>query len=236
MPLLINKPKGYTSHDIVNIVRKKLHTKKVGHAGTLDPLATGLLIVLVGREETKKQAEFMAGDKEYIAEITLGKTSVTDDAEGPLQASSDPSNITQVQIELALKKFIGAIKQTPPLYSAIKQHGQPLHRIMRRREKSRDALQRVSTNEHADKMHDGTDNTITVQPREISIFNIELLEITLPVVKIKVNCSKGTYIRSLARDIGKELGVGAYLSGLTRTKSGNFSLEQAVSLDDFKNN
>lgn len=212
MPLLINKPTGYTSHDIVAIVRKKLNVKKVGHAGTLDPLASGLLIILVGREETKRQAEFMAGNKEYIADITLGQRSVTDDAEGPITPGQNPQHLTEQHIVAVLQNFVGEIQQVPPIYSAIKQRGQPLYKIARQ----------------------GRNVPVIVEPRPVTIHAIDLLEINLPVIKIKVRCSKGTYIRSLARDIGEALGVGAYMSDLTRTRSGEFSLADAVTLEQFK--
>lgn len=223
MLLVVNKPKNYTSHDIVAIVRKRLNVKRVGHAGTLDPLATGVLLILVGREETKKQAQYMAGEKEYVAEVTLGQTSATDDAEGPFTAGQDPTQVTREQIENVLQTFIGEIQQTPPAFSAIQIGGKRLYKIARN----------IRNTDNADKIHDYTDK-MQIPERTVTVHDIELLEYNSPVLKIKVQCGKGTYIRSLARDIGAKLGVGAYMSELTRTKVGEYSLEQAIELEEIK--
>ena len=196
---IINKPLGITSHDVVNRVRKITHERRVGHAGTLDPLASGVLIVLVGRSATKRQNEFMGLPKEYEAEITFGYESDTDDAEGPIQ------------------EFIGTIQQRPPRYSAIKVGGSPLYKKARR--------------------GDTTLKREDIAVRSVQIDHIEILDFTpattdhSPRLRINIQCQKGVYIRSLAYDIGKRLGVGAYLSALTRTKIGSYTLENALSLD-----
>lgn len=210
MPLLINKPKGFTSFDVIAVVRKKLSVRKVGHAGTLDPMATGLLIVLVGRDETKKQDKFMAADKEYIAEITLGKISSTYDGEGELQASGDLRKISLNDINTVLKTFEGELQQRPPIHSAIKIKGQRLYKLARQ----------------------GKIDPTDVPLRQVVIHSIELLEYNLPTIKIKVHCGKGTYIRSLANDIGESLGTGAYLSALQRTRIGDCYLENAIELSE----
>lgn len=210
MPLLINKPTGFTSHDVVAVVRKKLNIKKVGHAGTLDPMATGLLIVLVGRDETKQQDAFMAENKEYIAEITLGQISTTYDAEGEITVSGDPHSITQEQVQTVLHTFIGDIEQRPPIHSAVHIAGQRSYALARKGKITQDQI----------------------PARPVIIYEIELLEYALPKIRIRVACGKGTYIRSLAHDIGQTLGVGGYLSALQRTKIGNLSLVDAIELTD----
>lgn len=210
MPLLINKPTGFTSHDVVAVVRKKLNIKKVGHAGTLDPMATGLLIVLVGRDETKQQDAFMAENKEYIAEITLGQISTTYDAEGELTVSGDPQGVTQEQIHTVLHTFIGTIEQRPPIHSAVHIGGQRSYALARKGKITQDQI----------------------PARPVTIHEIELLEFALPNIRIRVACGKGTYIRSLAHDIGQALEVGGYLSALQRTKIGNVSVEDAIELVD----
>ncbi|MDP3970851.1 MAG: tRNA pseudouridine(55) synthase TruB [bacterium] len=209
MPILINKPKDFTSHDVVAVARGKLGIKKIGHAGTLDPLATGLLILLVGRAETKQQDAFMNLGKEYVAEITLGKVSETYDAQGPITESADSVEVTQEQIEQALEKFTGTIQQKPPIHSAVHLDGQRLYKLARK----------------------GKVDASMVPSREVSVYEIELLEYNKPVIKVRISCGKGTYIRSLAHDLGQELGVGAYLSELVRTKIGPHELKDAIELD-----
>lgn len=210
MPLLINKPTGFTSHDVVAVVRKKLNIKKIGHAGTLDPMATGLLIVLVGRDETKQQDAFMAENKEYIAEITLGQISTTYDAEGELTVSGDPKAITPEQVNVVCNSFVGNIEQRPPIHSAVHIAGQRSYALARKGKITQDQI----------------------PARPVIIYEIELLEYALPKIRIRVACGKGTYIRSLAHDIGQTLGVGGYLSALQRTKIGNLSLVDAIELTD----
>ena len=206
--LLIAKPKGITSHDVVDRVRRITGERTVGHAGTLDPLAEGLLIILIGRDATRRQAEFMAGEKEYVATVHLGAVSDTDDAEGTIEMTKPKAQIpNEIQINATLKRFTGEIQQVPPTYSAIKLKGRKAYELAR----------------------EGT--TPVIEPRTVEIKEIELLEYAYPLLRIRVVCGKGTYIRSLARDIGRTLGCGAYLTALTRTRSGAFHLDDAVSLD-----
>lgn len=222
--LLVNKPRGITSHDVVDRVRKITGIRRVGHTGTLDPLADGLLIVLMG-QATKRQAEFMAGEKEYRATIRLGATSDTDDSGGRIveMPKSKAQMPKETQIRECLEGFVGTIEQTPPAYSAVKVGGKKAYEAARR------------------------GKPLTLKPRKVTIKEIALLEYRtngkpsdshlpysishLPRVTLRVACSKGTYIRALARDIGRVLGTGAYLDSLTRTRSGAFRLEDAVALD-----
>ncbi|MBI2410816.1 MAG: tRNA pseudouridine(55) synthase TruB [Candidatus Kerfeldbacteria bacterium] len=219
--LVIDKPIGFTSHDVVNIVRRKTGERRVGHAGTLDPLATGILIVLVGKEATKRQAEFMGLPKEYETAITCGETSATDDAEGPLTPKATLQQLMDLKKEDVLRvlpQFMGTIQQRPPIYSAIKKDGQPLYKKARRGEIA------------------ATD----VAPRSVTIDDIELIRFIPatppfpPLIRLRISCQKGVYIRSLARDIGEALGVGAYMSELKRTAVGPYTLPKAMTLDTFE--
>jgi tRNA pseudouridine55 synthase len=207
--LNINKPLGITSHDVVAQVRRILHTKKVGHAGTLDPLATGVLIICVG-SATRLSEYVMAGTKAYRAVIHLGIETTTYDAEGEIVAANDASAITLEQIAAALPAYVGEIDQLPPLYSAIKQGGRKLYEIARNGE------------------------TVVVPVRRITIQGLELTAWSPPMLTLDVTCSAGTYIRSLAHDLGAALGVGGSLDALTRTASGAFTLENSTSLDELK--
>lgn len=204
--LIVNKPRGMTSHDVVDRIRKKTGIKKVGHAGTLDPLAEGILIVLVGKEATKRQKEFLKMEKEYVATIRLGATSATDDAEGDIETTAYGIRPTAEKIRKHIADFIGEIEQVPPAYSAVKILGKRAYELARR-----------------GKMP-------YLKPRKITIKEIELVSYRWPRAKIHVVCSSGTYVRSIARDIGEALGCGAYLTALTRTRSGAFTLKDAVSL------
>lgn len=204
--LVINKPLGLTSHQVVNRVRQITGQRRVGHAGTLDPLATGVLLVCLG-QATRLTEYLMGSDKVYCAEIILGATTDTYDAWGQRQQSS-PVKVTIEEIQDALRTFVGQIEQVPPPYSAIKRGGQPLYRAARRGE------QAVAT------------------PRQVLIYDIRLIAWQPPALVIQVHCSKGTYIRSLAHDLGQRLGCGAYLNALVRLKSGRFTLEEAITLDD----
>lgn len=210
MPILIDKPAGYTSHDVIAIMRKILSIKKIGHAGTLDPLATGLLIVLVGRDETKLQDQYMNADKQYVAEITVGQTSTTYDAEGELSELVDYAHISEDQIKNTFSTFVGAIQQRPPIYSAIKLKGRKLYQLARQDKITAD----------------------DVPAREVNIYSIDIEHINLPQIRLRVRCGKGTYIRSLAHDIGQVLGVGAYLSGLRRTRIGEYTVDDAIVITD----
>jgi len=202
MFLLINKPKDWTSHDVVAYIRKVTKEKKVGHAGTLDPFATGLLIVGVGRASTKKLAEFKNLPKTYLATIQLGATSDTHDPTGTITKNS-ASEISAVEIGKILPKFIGQQLQIPPMYSAKKVNGKKLYELARQGKE------------------------IERQPVEIEIYEIKLLDYIWPELKIQIKCSPGTYIRSLASDIGGELGCGAYCQELERTAIGEYSIKNA---------
>ncbi len=212
--LLIDKPVGITSHDVVYRVRRKTGVKKVGHAGTLDPLATGLLIILVGREFTKRQTEFLKQDKEYWCEVRLGVETDSYDLEGQVIGETDwqeLENISQLDIENVLNKFRGEILQVVPAFSAIKIKGQKLYEKARR----------------------GEINKKDLPSRKVKIKKLELIDFSKDknhktiFFTIKVACSSGTYIRSLAHDIGQSLGVGAIVSQLRRTKIGDFSVKDA---------
>jgi tRNA pseudouridine55 synthase len=197
-----------TSHDVVNAVRRMAGQRKVGHAGTLDPLATGVLLVCLG-QATRVVEYLMAGRKRYRATIILGITTDTDDVEGKVIFSGGDSDFSREEIECALAGFVGCLNQVPPLYSALKHDGQPLYRLARRGEAVE--VQRLA--------------------RPIVVDEITLLNWTPPTVMIEVACSPGTYMRSLARDLGQHLGGGAHLTSLVRLRSGRFTLSDAVSLD-----
>ena len=206
--VLINKPLHWTSFDVIRKIRNTIKVKKVGHAGTLDPLATGLLIVCTGKF-TKNINEYMAQEKEYTGTFTLGATTPTFDLESePVNFKSIEGISAETIIETS-KKFTGEIMQMPPIHSAIKQKGKPVYLLARK----------------------GVD--VIMEPRKITIQQFEVSDINLPVVSFKVVCTTGTYIRSLANDFGAALGCGAYLSSLCRTRIGNFALEESVSMDDF---
>jgi tRNA pseudouridine55 synthase len=202
----INKPSGLTSHDVVNRVRQLVGTRKVGHAGTLDPMATGVLLVCVG-QATRLIEYIMAGSKTYRATICFGLTTDTYDKDGQVIANADPSALTKETVTQALSKFVGEIDQTPPPFSAIKKEGVPLYKLARK------------------------GIMIQARPRRIRIEAINPIQWQLPEVVVDVICQTGTYIRSLAHDAGQMLGVGAYLTGLIRLASGNWSLDNAISLE-----
>lgn len=204
--LLINKPLRWTSFDVVNKLRRKLKTKKIGHAGTLDPLATGLLIICVGKM-TKRIEEFMGQEKEYTGKFVLGKTTPSHDLETEVNEEKDISHLTDDKIYEAVLPFIGTISQLPPMHSAIKIGGKRAYEFARK----------------------GKD--IQLSPREVQVDEFEITAIKLPEVSFRVVCSKGTYIRSLARDFGNMLGVGAYLSALCRTRIGTFTLANAIEVE-----
>ena len=202
--IVVDKPVGLTSHDVVQIVRKGTNIRRAGHTGTLDPRASGVLVILIG--PAVRLSEYVsASDKRYQAIIRLGTTTDTYDADGRV-TSSAPVNITEEQFEAALKQFIGEIEQVPPPYSAVKVKGRKAYEMAREGEE------------------------VDLQPRKIQVYNLELLEWAPPEAVIDVYCSSGTYVRSLAHDLGISLGCGAYLVGLRRTKSGRFTLRDAVPL------
>jgi tRNA pseudouridine55 synthase len=206
--LLIDKPRGITSHDVVQRVRRALQTRQVGHAGTLDPLATGLLVVCVGR--ATRLSEYLLGhDKRYRATIRLGTETDTYDADGRVTATQ-PVKVKRSDIDRALGRFVGAIEQVPPMHSAIKVGGEKLYDLARAgREVERPA-------------------------RAITIYAIEVIDFAAPDVIIDVQCSAGTYIRSLAHDLGAALGTGAHVAALRRTAAGPFGLDQAIGLAEFE--
>lgn len=205
--LLINKPVGWTSFDVVNKLRYKLKIKKIGHAGTLDPLATGLLILCTGKM-TKQIDEFQAQEKEYTGKFIIGQSTPSHDLETEVSEIKDISQILDEQIIQAAKKFLGTIQQVPPLHSAIKVDGKRAYKLARQ----------------------GKD--IELKPREVVISAFDILEINKPAVSFRIVCSKGTYIRSIARDFGNILGVGAYLTDLCRTRIGEFMLKDAKTIDE----
>ncbi len=209
---LIDKPLNWTSFDVVNKLRYRLNKlvgkrAKVGHAGTLDPLATGLLIVCVGKM-TKQIQQFQDEDKEYTGTIKLGASTSSYDAETEEIAHFATEHLTEEQLNLTAKQFLGDIAQVPPMFSAIKVDGTPLYKLARKGE------------------------AIELKTRPVTIKAFDLTDIALPNVDFLVKCTKGTYIRSLAHDFGSAMENGGYLTGLRRTKSGGFSVENAWQLDD----
>ena len=206
--LILDKPIGPSSSQMLNRVKRLLpRGTKLGHAGTLDPLASGVLVALVGKA-TKQSDRVMGSPKQYEATVRLGATSATDDAEGPIQESPlAASHPDAIALEAAVAKFIGTIEQMPPAFSALKIAGKR-------------ACDRVRAGE-----------TVVLKPRMIRIDQIKLLWYAWPDLSIRIDCGKGTYIRSLARDIGESLGVGGYMSGLRRTKVGEFTIARAATLE-----
>lgn len=207
--LLINKPLHWTSFDVIRKLRSLLQIKKIGHAGTLDPLATGVLIVCTGKF-TKKINEYMAQEKEYTGSFTLGAVTPTYDLESDPGQQKDFSFVTEEMIKSATEKFIGEIDQYPPVFSAIKKDGVALYELARRGEE------------------------VELKSRKIFIRSFEITSVELPVVHFKVVCSTGTYIRSLANDFGATLGCGAYLSSLCRTRIGEFRNKDAIDMEVFE--
>ena len=202
--LLVDKQPGWTSHDVVGKLRRALGVKKIGHAGTLDPFATGLLIILVGKKYTKMSEWLTGQDKTYEATVTLGSSTTTDDLEGDILETGESSGIQADQIQEALKSFLGKQKQAPPQFSAISVGG-------------------VRAYKHARK-----GRAMNLGFRDVEVFEIGNIEIKMPEIKFSIRVSKGTYIRAIARDMGRKLGVPAHLSALRRTRSGDYKLENAV--------
>lgn len=208
--LIVDKEPDMTSHDVVAIARKTLGMKKIGHCGTLDPMATGLLLLVLGRG-TKISELLMSEDKEYVGTITLGVTTSTQDKEGEVVTESEVSEFSEQQIIDAFEEFVGDFYQTPPMVSAIKKDGVPLYKLARKgKEVKRD-------------------------PRLVHIYHYEITRIELPEIDFRVVCTKGFYVRTYAHDIGGKLGCGAHLSRLRRTKSGRFDLEKSVTASELKN-
>lgn len=206
--LLIDKPIDWTSFDVVRKIRNTLKIQKVGHAGTLDPLATGLLIVCTGKF-TKKINEYMAQEKEYTGTITIGARTPTYDLESDPENLKSTDGITEETIRETTKQFTGEIFQVPPVHSAIKQKGKPVYLLARKGIK------------------------VILEPRKITISEFEITNIEMPVISFRVVCTTGTYIRSLANDFGAAIDCGGYLSKLRRTKIGNFKVEDAISIETF---
>ncbi len=207
--LLIDKPLGMTSFGVIRIIRDLIIVSKVGHAGTLDPLATGLLIICTGNF-TKNINDYMGMEKEYTGSFTIGARTPTYDLESQPEDIIDIAGITSAQILDATKLFTGPIMQVPPIHSAIKQGGKPVYLAARKGEE------------------------VVLQPRPVTIKTFEITGIELPKVYFRVVCSTGTYIRSLANDFGRALGVGAHLSSLRRTRIGQFTVEAALTIDSFE--
>jgi tRNA pseudouridine55 synthase len=207
--ILINKDLRWTSFDVVNKIRNIIKIKKVGHAGTLDPLATGLLIVCAGKM-TKQINQYMDLEKEYTGTMILGKTTPSVDLETEIDSECSTDHITEEMIQVAKKKFLGNILQTPPIYSAVKKDGVPLYKKARK----------------------GID--VKIEPRQVEAKEFEITGIDIPQVHFRLVCSKGFYVRSLVRDFGKELGVGALMSSLTRTRIGTHQLKDAHTVNEFK--
>ncbi len=207
--LRVDKAPGMTSHDVVGITRRALDTRKVGHCGTLDPLATGLLLVTIGRG-TKIQDLLMSEDKEYAGTMRLGEVTDSQDSDGKVIETRPVPELTAAQIDAAFAKYHGDFYQMPPMVSAIKKDGVPLYKLARQ------------------------GRTVEREPRFVHVYSHEILDVRLPDIDFRVVCSKGFYVRTYAHDIGAELGCGAHLRALRRTKSGRFDVEGAITIDELK--
>ena len=207
--LIVDKPLDWTSHDVVNFIRKKFRIKKVGHCGTLDPIGTGVLVILVGKA-TKWASRFLGEDKEYQVTLSLGVTTDTADAQGKVISQDKNTDFSGERLEEVFKQFLGELDQIPPMVSALRHKGKRLYQLAR----------------------EGKE--VPREPRRIHIHKLEITSIDLPRISFDVRSSKGTYIRTLCEDIGKVLGCGAHLSALRRIKSGSFFLEKSVTIDKLK--
>ena len=207
--LLVDKSPGMTSHDVVAITRRSLDTKKVGHCGTLDPLATGLLIITIGRG-TKIQDLLMSEDKEYAGTLRLGEITDSQDSDGQIVETRPVPEFSREQLDAAFAKFHGDFYQTPPMVSAIKKDGVPLYKLARQ------------------------GKTVEREPRFVHVYAHEIKEVRPQEIDFRVVCSKGFYVRTYAHDIGQALGCGAHLKSLRRTKSGKFSVDGAVTVEELK--
>jgi len=207
--LVVDKPQGWTSHDVVNFIRKRFNIKKAGHAGTLDPMATGVLIILLG-SYTKHSDSIMSGKKEYEAVLTLGECTDTQDATGKVVKESKIPEIDKISIERVIAKFTGEIEQVPPMVSALKVNGQALYKLARQGKE------------------------IERAPRKIVIEKIILKSFDIKNISFSVICQKGTYIRTLCEDIAKELTACGHMSYLRRVRSGDFCIAQAVTMEQIK--
>ncbi len=207
--LLIDKAPDMTSHDVVAIARRALNTKKIGHCGTLDPMATGLLMLVIGKA-TKIQDLLMSEDKVYEGTLTLGQRTSTQDREGEVIETRDVGDFSESDVRVAFDGFFGEFEQIPPMVSAIKMDGVPLYKLARK----------------------GVE--VERKPRPVHVTGYEIKRLELPEVDFTVHCSKGFYVRTYANDIGEKLGCGAHLSALRRTKSGKFDLERSVTVAQLK--
>jgi tRNA pseudouridine55 synthase len=207
--LLVDKPPQFTSHDVVAFVRKRFRIKKVGHCGTLDPMATGLLMLVIGKA-TKVQDLLMAEDKEYKGILKLGEVTNTQDADGEIIAKNDVPELTPAQVDEAFARFLGDFYQTPPMVSAIKKDGVPLYKLARKGKE------------------------VAREPRLVHVYSYAVTDFAPPEIAFDLVCSKGFYVRTYCHDIGEALGCGGHLASLVRTKSGNFSLADAVKWNGLK--
>ena len=207
--LIINKPKGYTSYDVVSIVKKKLNISKVGHTGTLDPNATGVLPILVGKA-TKISKYLIEHNKTYVAELRLGEKSATGDIEGEIVERKSIPNLKENKIKETLETFLGKQMQKPPIYSSIKINGKKAYEYARKGQ------------------------TVEIEPRKIEIMEISLIKFENNIITFSTSCSKGTYIRTLCEDIGNRLGCGACMQSLKRTRVGNFSIDNSYTLSQIE--
>jgi tRNA pseudouridine55 synthase len=208
--LLVDKAEGMTSHDVVALVRRQLGIKKIGHCGTLDPIATGLLLLTIGRG-TKVQDLLMSEDKEYVGTLTLGVTTSTQDRQGEVTETKPVEQFSEEQIRAAFDKFRGDFYQTPPMVSAKKHGGVPLYKLARQ------------------------GKVVEREPRFVHVYRYTIDKIALPEIGFSVLCSKGFYVRTYAHDIGDALGCGAHLKSLRRTKSGRFDVANAITVAQIKN-
>ncbi|HZS17033.1 MAG TPA: tRNA pseudouridine(55) synthase TruB [Candidatus Udaeobacter sp.] len=207
--LLVDKAEGMTSHDVVALVRRKLQVRKVGHCGTLDPIATGLLLITIGRG-TKVQDLLMSEDKEYVGAFVLGVTTDTQDRQGEVIQQRPVPALNETEIRAAFEKFRGDFYQMPPMVSAKKHGGVPLYKLARQ------------------------GKVVEREPRLVHVYRYTIDRIQLPEIEFSVLCSKGFYVRTYAHDIGETLGCGAHLKSLRRTKSGRFDVANAISVDQIK--
>lgn len=207
--LLVDKPGEWTSHDVVNCIRRRFGITKVGHCGTLDPVATGLLVIVMGRA-TKLSAHLTATDKVYAGTMRLGIETFTEDSDGEVVATADTSQVTAADVTRAAAAFVGDIMQVPPMVSAIKQGGKPLYKLARKGQE------------------------VEREPRPVHIHYLRIADIRLPDVDFEVSCSKGTYIRTLCADMGRALGCGAHMLALRRLACGSFHLRDAHTMDELK--
>lgn len=207
--LLVDKPVDWTSHDVVNCVRRRFRLRKVGHCGTLDPKATGLLVIVIGRA-TKLSQNFINTDKVYSGTMRLGQETTTQDSEGEIAATKDYVHITEDQVRAVMAAYVGEIWQTPPMVSALKKGGKRLYKLARQ------------------------GKTVKREPRRILIHKFELKSFAPPDIEFLLDCSKGTYVRTICANVGGDLGCGAYLHDLRRTAAGEFSVENAYTTDMIK--